>query len=186
MPVNFFNKACAQTTNAQTFGLCDDGLRLPLCCDVTSSRPAACSALNNLPAYINFANSNNWIATILNPDAKEVTFVPIDNCEVVLSPNSITNKQSTCDGALLFENTLFFIELKDQRSGWKADALAQLESTIKIFNANYPNTIYTRKKICACNKQHSRPHFEESDRDIRDHFFAKYKFRVHFQAEIII
>jgi hypothetical protein len=148
MPIDFFTTpcekadchcnspriVCKKTTTNEKFGLCDDP-------------PPA-----ELPAYIQEYRSDEWIADVNNPDLKEITFKAIDHCVPVLRPDG--NLESRCDGLLLQDNNLMFIELKDKViRGWVKEARKQLAITIKYFKENHDISQYNIVEAYACNKQ---------------------------------
>lgn len=164
MSLDFFQSDCAESSRTnEHIGLCDDD--------------------DDSKAYSSIDNNHNWIATIHNSRNKAIVFTPIDNCiEVIHSETN--NKESTCDGMLTFEQTLYLVELKNQRGQWKSKAVQQLENTIKIILDNHDLSEYKYKKAFACNKKHPRFATFENERNKR--FFKEYGFRIDIQAKIII
>jgi hypothetical protein len=127
-------RICRKTTANEKFGLCDD------------------PPPEKLPAYIQEYRRDEWIAEVDNPDSKTVTFKAIDNCVPVLRANE--EVESCCDGLLLQDNNLTFVELKDRRTqGWLAKARSQITITIENFIANHDIAEYNITEAYACNKQ---------------------------------
>lgn len=134
MPINFFTVGCKTESNENTFGLCDNP-------------PPAVD-----PAYIDEANSFNWIAEVSNPHNINVDFFAVDHCVEVLRANG--QWACRCDGILLYNNKLSFIELKDRgSSGWISGGRGQLTETVSYFIANHNITAYTAVDARICNKQ---------------------------------
>lgn len=159
------NSACKEPSQTTTlFGICDDQ--------------------NGTKAYTDTANNTKWIATVINDNARQISFTAIDNCIVVLKPGT-KDKESSCDGMLTFPDNLILVELKDQGTGgWITRAIDQLENTIKLIQNNHDLSSIKFKKAFACNKKH--PHFTTIDNEQNKTFFSTYGFRLDIQAEIVI
>jgi hypothetical protein len=166
MKVDFLKQGCQRIVNDLKFGICDDD--------------------NKLPAYIKISDEAEWIATVINNEAKEITFTAIDNCIDIYRANGELDKR--CDVMLNYANNLLFVELKNKRKNWKSDGLAQIEATIKRMikdNKDFYDNFNKRKAIVANSKQ-KFPCFETNDMEHRDYFKRKYKIRIQFESEIII
>ena len=164
MSIDFFSASCQEATITSTkFGICDDQ--------------------DGAKAYTDQANSTNWVATVINNNAKPVTFTAIDNC-IIIYKKDTNDKESSCDGMITFDNSLYLIELKNVREGWIAKAIDQLENTIKLIQARHDISAIRNKKVVACNKKH--PHFTVLDPARKKQFFDKYQFRLDVQAHIVI
>lgn len=165
MSVDFFNTTCKESARTESrIGVCDDQ--------------------DNTKAYTNVDNENKWIAIIKNNNNISVAFTPIDNCFIILKAGS-QNRESTCDGMITFNESLFLIELKEQGTGgWVSRALGQLENTVKILLENHDLNDIKYKKVFACNKKH--PRFTVIDNERNKRFFKTYGFRIDVQAEITI
>jgi hypothetical protein len=164
MSVNFFVAACQEPSLTNPlFGICDDH--------------------DGQKAYTNadVANQVNWIATVKNDRNKELTFIAVDNCLIM---NNEHPGRGRCDGLLISDEHLYFVELKDQDKHWRTKAIQQLESTIQFFIESHNINAYKHKKAFACNKQF--PHFQEIDNELNLSFFRKYRVRIDVQAEIIV
>ena len=140
MSLSFFENPYKQTSSAKRFGPCDD---------------IAATDCPKTPAYIDEENDEEWTAEVLNKQQKVVDFYPIDNCiEIRRSNGEIDNR---CDGMLLSNERLMFVELKDRNShNWIAKGREQLEVTISNFKQVH--NIGDFKCITAhlCNKQRPR------------------------------
>lgn len=164
MPIDFFKVQCQSNTTAREFGICDDD--------------------NELPAYIDYANKNVWIARVVNDDSKEIVFTAIDKC--IDFPLIGGNMQSRCDVMLSCDNNLYLIELKNKISGWQSTGIEQLESPIinliKNIEPIYLN--YRFRKAYVANRRH--PNFHVVENAIAEKFRDKYKVRLDLQATIKI
>ena len=166
MSVNFFETDCKENSRKEKqFGICDDQ--------------------NGTKAYTDLINSTNWIAKVKNDNEINVSFTAIDNCIVVFKEGT-KDEESSCDGMLIFDQSLYLVELKKQGTGgWISDAKGQLENTIKMISENHDLSNFRYKKAFACNRKH--PSFTVIDTAERKSFFERTKgFRIDVQAEIII
>ena len=133
MQVNFFDTTHAQTTNATSFGICDDQ--------------------DHTPAYIDETNKDKWVADVRNANGKTTTFHPIDNCiNAFRTDGTIDNR---CDGMLEYDNKLIFVELKNRNNqGWLGHGLKQLKSSIGHFEKAHPTLLSSSIiKAHLCNRQ---------------------------------
>lgn len=162
--MNFFGANCQSGpfTDVQ-FGVCDD-------------QPG-------LPSYVDTANTSKWIATVENKAHTPVTFTAIDKCVI---QDGDEPGRGRCDGMLTTHHLLYLLELKEQRSGWRAHAIAQLESTIQFLLAHHEQAVkqFRHKKAFACNRMH-RP-FQTIDNEQQNRFFRTYGFRLDIQANVIL
>jgi hypothetical protein len=166
MSANFFETPCKEPSRTDPlFGICDDQ--------------------NGRKAYTDNATKNKWIATVKNEQFTEVSFTPIDHCILILKEGT-NDQESTCDGMLTFQNSLYLVELKEkEKHSWKSEAISQLKNTIKLLYASHDLTPFKYKKAYACNKKH--PSFIVLDSETRKEFFKKTNgFRIEAQAEITI
>lgn len=160
--MNFFDSECQEPVRREVlFGLCDDQ--------------------NRKKAYTNTDDPSRWVATVQNDSKVELTFTAIDNCVIMGDEES---GRARCDGMLTSSEHIYFVELKDQRIGWIADAIAQLESTILFFMENHDISRFRYKKAFACNKRHRT--FTVIDNELRRRFFSRYHFHIDVQARIIV
>lgn len=166
MSVNFFETNCKEVSrNDKLFGICDDQ--------------------NGTKAYTDHINDTNWIAKVKNDNQIDVSFTAIDNCIIVFKEGT-KDKESSCDGMLTFDQSLYLVELKKQGAGgWISDAKRQLENTIKLILENHDLSNFRYKKAFACNRKH--PNFTVIDTAERKSFFERTGgFRIDAQAEIVI
>jgi hypothetical protein len=158
--MNFYDSACQRSVDDILFGLCDDK--------------------NGGIAYIDKTDQSKWIAIIKNERKISLIFTAID--KGVIKDNEEPGR-GRCDGMFTSNEHIYFVELKDQRKGWKSDAIEQLESTIKFFIVNHDITIYRHKKAFACNKK--QPQFQRIENELNLRFFKTYGVRLVIQAEIV-
>ncbi|MDO7873709.1 hypothetical protein Q5H93_03115 [Hymenobacter sp. ASUV-10] len=105
------------------FGICDD--------------PTPPGAIPT-PAYINtdLTKKATWIARVNNSAGYEVTFKAVDHCILVLKANGQLQKR--CDGILLYNAHIVFVELKEQKDPgrkWASEGAEQVKQTIKDYQA---------------------------------------------------
>ncbi|MEI6410544.1 MAG: hypothetical protein WCR52_14235 [Bacteroidota bacterium] len=144
-----------------------------------------CDDQNATKAYTDGIDDRKWIATVINTYEIEISFTPIDNCIIILKTGTL-DKESTCDGMLTFNDSIYLVELKKQKTGgWLPDAKRQLENTIELLNANHNIDNIRFKKAYACNKKH--PNFTVIDSEERKAFFQRTNgFRIDAQSKIVI
>lgn len=132
LKVNFFDTPCEfNTTSADEFGIYDE-------------------PNNSLKAYLVFNDEIVPQLKVLNSKSKSIIFYPIDNCVKVYKANG-TDKESTCDGMLLFDNQFIFVELTESRHKSIEDCIYQIISTIKIFKQNHSDVFYSKKSAIISN-----------------------------------
>jgi hypothetical protein len=166
MSVNFLKSDCKEPSRKENqFGICDDQ--------------------NGTKAYTDTENHSKWIAKVTNDNQIDVSFTAIDNC-IIVYKEGIKDKESSCDGMLTFNQSLYLVELKNQGiGGWISDAKGQLENTIKLISNKHDLSYFRYKKAFACNRKH--PNFTVIDTAERKSFFERTKgFRIDVQAEIVI
>ena len=126
----------------------------------------------------------NWIATVKNPVAgREITFKPVDGCIEILKGNG--KLKTSCDGMLLYEQTIIFVELKDKKdpsTKWVAKGEDQLKETIKEFVAAHGRAGKTLRAFL-CNKQ--QPTTQESHATIINRFAKAVNVLLRVEAEIV-
>ncbi len=165
MSLDFFENECQEASrNNSIFGLCDKE--------------------NGQKAYSDDSKSDDWIATVINNNSKNIVFTPIDNC-IIIYKKETKDKESTCDGMLTFDDTIYLIELKFRRTGgWLPEAIDQLKNTIRIIRENQ-SIDFKYKKAFACNKKH--PSFTTIDNELSKKFFQETDgFRIDAQTKIVI
>lgn len=142
MAIDFTKAACITHTNESIFGICD----------ITSTEPN-----NKNPAYLDFADSDDWIGWVDNPDQKEVEFTAIDGCIEVTREDG--SEETRCDCMLTYEDTIKFIELKDCDGGrWLGKASNQLRKTIEIYEDELGLDRFPKRYAYIINRQ--RPNFK--------------------------
>ena len=142
-----------------------------------------CDDQNGEKAYSHNTNPENWISIVMNGNEELVTFTPIDNCIIVLKPGT-KDKESTCDGALIWKDGLYLVELKNQATGgWLPKSIVQLENTIKLISPIFLQK-FKYKKAYSSNRKH--PNFITIDNERNIRFFREYGFRIDAQRRIII
>lgn len=162
MSIQFLASPCREPSKRDIeFGICDDE--------------------DGTKAYTDTTNPSNWIATVSNQYRKEVCFIAVDKC---ILQDIEEQGRGRCDGILVTENQLYFVELKNQMRNWISDAIDQLESTIEFFKESHNINDFKHKKAFACNKKHKL--FQEIDNEQNLAFFRKHSIRIDVQAEIII
>lgn len=125
---------CKSVTNSQTFGICDD------------------PPPSTTPAYVTHYRPDDWIATVNNPNVKDVTFKAIDNCVPILKADG--TQESRCDGFLLYDNNINFIELKDRdHKGWLVKGREQITISLEKFIDYHNAGDFNFKDAYVCNKQ---------------------------------
>jgi hypothetical protein len=124
---------CQSSTTSVKFGICD-------------KEPPP-----SLPAYIDTTNPVDWIAEVQNPRGINLIFKAIDACVEITRLDG--NAESRCDGVLINDTELTFVELKNRvASGWLSKGRKQLTITIQKFLSD-GNAGYTIKDAYVCNKQ---------------------------------
>lgn len=165
MSIDFFNSPCRESARKEKlFGICDDQ--------------------DGKKAYTNTSDPESWIARVINNPSHEIAFTAIDHCTTVYTEG--TNElESTCDGMLTFEDSLYLVELKNDRTGgWIPDATRQLENTIKLLQRHHNLAEYKYLKAFVCNRKH--PRFKTIENSTNKAFFDRTKFRLDVQANIAI
>lgn len=167
MTINFSEAKCQYATEKKLFGLCDD----------SPPPPEA--------AYIDEKDGAKWIAVVVNDDEIRVTFTAIDNCIDIKRNNGKMAKR--CDGALTFNSTIAFVELKvsdEKRNQWIRDAEGQLRSTIISFENSEEAEGFKLKKAYIANS--AKPKFRESQKTRMDKFLTDTGYVLRIENRIII
>ncbi len=146
MAIDFNKAVCVKHTTVAVFGICDD------------------PPPDENPAYIDYTDSEKWIAWVDNEHRKQITFTAIDHC---IEIDHAEGKR--CDAMLHYDTTLVFVELKDRDSaGWLGTARDQLKNTIEIFKLEVGLNGYNRFYAYVSNKQ--RPHFHAANPVLAEQF----------------
>lgn len=142
-----------------------------------------CDDQDGEKAYSHNETPENWIAIVVNNNEELVTFTAIDNCIIVFKPGT-KDQESTCDGVLTWNDSIYLVELKIQAAGgWLPKSIKQLENTIKLISPEFLKN-FKYKKAYACNRKH--PNFTTIDNEFNKRFFRDYGFRIDAQREISI
>ncbi len=144
-----------------------------------------CDPEGEFPAYTSSANdsTNKWIATIQNDKKMGVQFVPIDKNILIYRTNG--DMEKTCDGMILYGQSISFVELKDVHiGGWLSEAIRQLTTTIEMFNQNHNYRDFEKRYAYPANCRH--PQFQCSCRERLQEFRNKYHFTLMPKAVIVV
>lgn len=143
-----------------------------------------CDPEGEAPAYTTIeTETERWIATLKNDKNVGIQFVPIDKNILIYRSNG--EKESSCDGMLLYGKNICFIELKDVRvGGWLSEAINQLAVTINIFNQNHNYRDFEKRYAYPANCKH--PQFQTSCREQLQEFRNKYHFTLVPKATIVV
>ena len=130
--INFFNTNCGfETTKVTEFGIHDE-------------------LHNDIPAYLVFDAEKSSMLRVLNSTEKLINFYPIDNCVKIHKENS-KDKESICDGMLIYDNNITFVELAESHHKSVEDCIGQIKSTILLFKKHHPNSVFTKKHAIVSN-----------------------------------
>lgn len=169
MSINFSETKCQTYSDRKLFGLCDD------------TPPVS----NH--AYIDEYDGAKWIAVVENEERYYVTFTAIDNCIVIERSGGIDAKR--CDGALTYNYTIIFVELKKgdpskNKTRWIVEGEEQLKATIGYFELEDDAEIYNKKKAYIANS--SRPKFNEGQTNRMEQFFKQTGYVLRIENRIIL
>ncbi|WP_445710530.1 hypothetical protein [Flavobacterium sp.] len=135
MPVkdyDFYDSPCgSQTTVADDFGIHDE-------------------LDNDIPAYLVFDEEKVWMLRVSNVKNIEILFYPIDNCIKILKEGT-NNKDSLCDGFLLYKDVINFVELAESRHKSTEKCINQLRSTIEYFKKKHVIDDFSKKTAIVSN-----------------------------------
>ena len=161
---NFFSTQCKEAARTDLrFGLIDDKAKHPMAFSTTS-------------------NEKDWTAIVDNSKGKEVSFIAIDQCLEILDEQ--TNEQeSLCDGMLLFEDSIFLIELFARDKAKNAEAEEQLKNTIRLLQYHH-EPLPKYKKAFICNQKHKR--FQNIENAHQKRFVNETSFRLDINQTIKI
>lgn len=164
MSINFLTENCKHSSRNKKFGLCD-------LVDADGNTGA--------PAYIDNANRENWIATVLNDYEEDIYFYAIDNCV------NFTAQVKKCDGVLILNDKIAFVELKSRTgkaSQWISEAEEQLRTTINHFIQENDTTAYTDKRAYIANNKSPRSRVSQAER--MDRFYQTTGYVLFIEARI--
>ena len=146
----------------------------------TQERFGLCDDQDTTPAYVDDVDQDKWVATVENPARREVIFTAVDKGVIQVHE---AEGRGRCDAMLTLDELLYLAELKDRKdSGWRADAIEQLKSTIEFLRQHHDLTPFRHKKAFAFNKK--RQSFQQIDHEEKLRFFREYDFRLDLQATI--
>lgn len=170
MIIDFFNSPCKESPrDNEEFGICDDE--------------------EGTVAYTDIEDESKWNAKVINAEKKSIIFTPIDHCSSMeITKQDSTDLESTCDGLLTFDDSLYLVELKNKSThgGWIPEAKSQLLNTIRLINHYNPDHPFIKKKAFACNKKKKKNTFSTSSNEESRKFFNETGFRLDTQYEIKI
>jgi hypothetical protein len=173
--VDFFTGLCQDGSKSDTvrrdvrFGLCDD--------------PPLAGVSN--PAYVNTSTPDKWIAKVDNKAGHEVTFKAVDNCIEILRLNGDPEKR--CDGILLYDNKVVFVELKEKRdpsTKWVKEGGEQLKQTIKDFKHAHGKEGRILKAAYLANRK--QPNFQQGHQTAINTFTSATKVLLRVEATIVL
>lgn len=165
MSIEFHIAKCQTKSDRQIFGLCDN------------------QSPNKDPAYIDETDGSKWIAVVENEERYVVIFTAIDNCIEIKNADGKMEKR--CDGVLMYNSTVIFVELKQRGAKgntWVADALPQLKNSIKHFEQTELSEKFNYKKAYISNSEH--PKFKVSQIGRMERFFSDTGYILRIEARI--
>jgi hypothetical protein len=129
-------KPCKSSTRSQRFGIIDN------------------LSEQTEPAYIQEYRNEEWDVTVFKQTASnyEVIFKAIDNCLEFPEPENADEENNRCDGMLVFNDHLIFVEIK-YRSGreYTEKAIKQLSRTILMFQQSHGLDVFQIRKAYVSN-----------------------------------
>ena len=165
MSIKFQVAKCQTQTDRKVFGLCDN------------PSPA------KDPAYIDQTDGSKWIAVIENEERFLTAFIAIDNCIEI--KDSVGKMEKRCDGVLMYNSTVIFVELKQRGAignAWVEDAEPQLKNSIKHFEQTELSENFNHKKAYISNSEH--PKFKASQIGRMERFFNDTGYILRIEARI--
>lgn len=133
-------------------------------------------------AYTTSIDSELRIGVVKNPSERLVQFTPLDH-NLPAKKNG-KDEESLCDGMLHIEETkeIDFVEIKTGHVNATHDAIEQLQNTITIFNSVHVAKDFNTRRAFVIDKHH---HFNCSDKQLLQHFYNVYHFRVFAPVKVI-
>lgn len=165
MSIEFQIAKCQTQSDKKIFGLCDN--------------PSPAKA----PAYIDEVDGSKWIAVVENEDRFKTVFTAIDNCIDIKDSDGKMEKR--CDGVLMYNTTVIFVELKQRGAkgnAWVEDAEPQLKNSIKHFEKTELSENFNQKKAYISNSEH--PKFKASQIGRMDRFYNDTGYILRIEARI--
>jgi len=149
------------------FGLCDDPLP------------------SKKPAYLDEKNGAKWIAVVINEHLYNVTFTAVDNCVEI--KKTATKMAKRCDGALTYNSTITFVELKMRSAkgnDWVEEGEKQLRTTIGYFEKEEAAKNFNGKKAYVANSEY--PKFKETQIRRMDQFLEDTGYILRIENRIVL
>lgn len=136
--------------------------------------------IKELPAFIDYNNKKEWNAVVQSDNRNDFNFIAVDNN--IPYNDKDGNENSRCDSIIYTEQTIVFIELKNQEKKWFEESINQLKMTIDHFDKTDGLNKFKFKKAYACNKIH--PYFNYQFKNRIQQFFRETGVSLH--PEMII
>jgi len=149
-------KPCKTVTTERRFGIIDD------------------ISDDQLPAFLQLFKDDEWDLTVekASDEVNEVLFKAIDKCMVFPPPAGSKIKNKICEGMLVFNDYLIFIEIKYRTSsGYKVDSVEKFERTIQVFKASHGLEKYNNRIAVVCNSSKLVPATEDFSLTDKDKFY---------------
>lgn len=165
MSIEFQIAKCQTQSARKIFGLCDN------------------QSPDKDPAYINETDGSKWIAVVENEERYLTIFTAIDNCIEIINTQGKMEKR--CDGVLMYNATVIFVELKQRGTkgnAWVEDAVPQLINSIKHFEQTDLSEKFLQKKAYISNSEH--PKFKVSQIGRMEKFFSDTGYILRIEARI--
>ena len=113
---------------------------------------------NNVPVILDYANPQKWESTVECNNRKDYKFIPVDSVKELLEYKKYNSGTDTCDVILRTENTVCFVELKNQDKSWFQESMNQLKVTIGLYKDSHGIDTYKFRRAQAVNKTHPSFH----------------------------
>ena len=165
MSIEFQIPRCQTQSNRKKFGLCDN------------------PSPSEDPAYIDETDGSKWIAVVENEERFSTVFTAIDHCVEI--KNSEGKMEKRCDGVLIYNSTVIFVELKQRGARgntWVEEAEPQLKNSIKHFEQTELSENFMQKKAYISNSEH--PKFKVSQIGRMERFYAETGYILRIEARI--
>jgi len=169
MSIVFFDCNCKSSSKKNKFGICD----------IVKGRGDTSEK-----AFIDENNGENWIAIIDNFYQDKIDFYAIDNC-VAFPLREDGKQQKRCDGLLISNNTIAFVELKSRNEDgakWVYDAEKQLLISIGFFEKEKVSNSYDVKRAYIVNNMRPKSRISQAER--MDRFLDKTGYVLFIKARI--
>lgn len=166
MQVDFYMYA-EQINAVEKFGIIDPD-------DKNGKQPARISYDMN--------SADAWDAHVCCNNRSDYSFIAVDNNIPLTRVGKSGNQETTnrCDAMLFTQQTICFIELKNERNAYLPHAIEQLGATIDAFGFEIKK--FKCKKAYVCNKR--RPQFHSSFSRVQSDFYKKYAVVLRIKVDI--